>query len=198
MKLFKLTRQDYTTYNGSTTWGKGITRSKPVKKNPALCSSDVLHAYNNINLAFLLNPIHADIQNPRLWEAAGEVVCEDFGKVGCFSLTTAKEIPAPDWVGSVKDTGVRVMFSILCAEAVLHHFESTRDDNRPRKAIEAAKEYLKNPSPKAAWAAARAATEAARAAWTAARAARAAARPGEKLNFGDMADRAVLLIEKGL
>jgi hypothetical protein len=61
MKLYKLTKQDWTTYNGRQTWKVGETYSKERIDNPYLCTSDVYHAYKNINLGFLLNPIHADI-----------------------------------------------------------------------------------------------------------------------------------------
>jgi hypothetical protein len=70
-----------------------------------------------------------------------------------------------------------VKLAIYAAELVIDIFEKEYpNDDRPRKAIEAAKNYLKNPSQKnrrAAWAAARAAeaAEAAGAAWAAAMAA---------------------------
>jgi hypothetical protein len=76
------------------------------------------------------------------------------------------------------------MFAILCAESVLKYFENKYPkDDRPRRAIEAAKGYLKHPTADAAdaadatYAAARAAyaaADAARAAYAAARAADAA------------------------
>jgi len=178
-KLFKLTKQDGTTHNGYPYGEVGKVHTKPKKENPQLCSSDMLHAYRNKNLAFLLNPIHADISNPRLWEIKGDVVCHDFGKVGSLTQEVVKELKLPKWVGSEKEGLVRVAFAVLCAEAVLHHFEDKMEgDDRPRKAIEAVKEYLKNPAAAewAAWAAAWAAADAAAdaAAWAAA-AARAAA-----------------------
>lgn len=176
MKLYKFTKQDETTYGGSTKWGEGITHEKPVKANPYMCSPDVLHAYKNMNLAYLRNPIHADITSPILWEAEGDIVTEDFGKVGCFKLTTVKKLETPEWVGSTKATDVRVEFAILCAEAVLENFESKYpDDKRPREAIEAAKNYLEG-----------------KGARTAAAALTADAAAG--LDFGDIADKAVSLI----
>ena len=175
MKLFKLTEQDNTTYHKTTVWGENVTHKKNKKDNPSLCSSDVLHAYSNATLAFLLNPIHANIHSPRLWEASGKVVCSDFGKVGCFKLTTLRELSSPTWVGSAIDAQVRTMFAALCAESVLSVFEDTRpSDTRVREAINAAKQYAITPSKEAAGAAA----EAAGAGW-AARAAEAAARAAE-------------------
>ncbi len=203
MKLYKFTEQDATTYEKSTLWGEGVTHKKEKKDNPNLCSSDVIHAYKNLNLGLLLNPIHADIQKPRIWEAKGVVVAKDFGKVGCFSLTTVKEIDTPEWVKSDKVLFVRIQFAILCAEAVLHHFEDKYPtDKRPREAIEDAKAYLKDPTARAAAAAdayaadayAAAAYAAADAADAAARAADAAARAA--LDFGKLADLAVKMIMK--
>ena len=150
MKLFKITEQDGTTYNHSTLWGAGVTHSIKPKGNPQLCSSDVLHAYSNLNLAILLNPIHANISNPLIWEASGEVAVKDFGKVGCFSLTTNKLIKPPKWLEVKADPGttslaqqIQIMFAILCAESVLDLYEKANSNDAPRKAIEAAKEYLK-------------------------------------------------------
>jgi hypothetical protein len=67
MKLYKLTEQDGTTYNKSMSWKVGITNRVMAKDNPQMCSGDVIHAYKNKNLAFILNPIHADIKNPLLF-----------------------------------------------------------------------------------------------------------------------------------
>ena len=81
----------------------------------------------------------------------------------------------------------RVAWAIYSAEQVLHIFEDKHpDDNRPRKAIEAAKAWLKDPSADAVYAAAyadadaaayaaNAAANAAYAAYAAANAAHAAA-----------------------
>ena len=185
MKLFKLTEQDDTTYHKLTLWGENVTHKKISKESPQLCSNDVLHAYSNVNLAFLLNPIHANIISPKLWEAAGEVVCEDFGKVGCFKLTTLRELVIPAWVGSDKENSVRVMFAALCAESVLHVFEDKYpSDNRVREAIAAAKNYAQSPSTDAARAAAAAAG------W----AEEAASETTFTIDFGSLADTAISLI----
>lgn len=141
MKLYKLTDEKGITY-GNTQWGANVTYKLKKTNDPQLCSSNVIHAYKNKNLAYLLNPIHGDYDNPRIYEARGEVVVEDYGKVGCFELTTVKELKPPGWLDRKED--VQVMFAVLCAEAALHLFEGKSPaDNRPRKAIEAAKKYLK-------------------------------------------------------
>jgi len=160
MKLYKLTEKDMTTYKHSTLWGEGVTNSTEKRENPVLCSADVLHAYTNLNLAYLMNPIHANVSSPLVYEAEGEVVVQDFGKVGCFSLTTLRQIPAPEWTRSkYLSRKVPVRFAVLCAEQVLNLFESRYpSDERPRKAIEAAKNYLLHPNDAAAHAADAAAT----------------------------------------
>jgi hypothetical protein len=147
--LYKLTDQNRETRG--TKWGAGVTHRHKICDDPKLCSGDVFHAYRNVNLAFLLNPNHANIYNPILWECKGKVVVSDYGKVGCFSLLVTKRLPAPAWSISKNKNRVRAMFAILCAEAVLDVYETAYpQDDRPRKAIEAAKEYVKNPSAHAA------------------------------------------------
>mgnify|MGYP001599669529 CR=1 FL=1 len=201
MKLFKLTNLDGLTKK-NTQWGDNVTVSLPKKENPRLCTSVVIHAYKDINLACLLNPIHGDYNPYRIFEAEGEIVVEDWGKCGCFSLTTISEIEKPDWVSGGKEMEIKIMFAILCAEEVLHFFENQfPSDKRPRKAIKAAKKYLKNKTADAAFAAARAAdaafaaadaahavADAADAAFAAARAARA------KINFPEIAIKAISLL----
>ena len=147
MNLIKLTDSKGQTQN-STQWGEGQTHSLPSTPDPQLCSRDVLHAYRSLNLALLLNPIHANISDPQIWEAIGTPMVEDWDKVGCFSLTTTKRLPLPEWYTDLeKRRQVQIRFAILCAEEVLPIFESKfPEDRRPREAIEAAKACLKDPT----------------------------------------------------
>jgi len=193
MKLYKLTDENGMTRD-DTTWGEGVTE-------------DVIHAYRNENLAYFLNPIHANFRNPILWEAEGDVVVEDWGKVGCFALRTIKRLDAPWWVGGSKEKIVRVAFAVLCAEAVLGIYEKYYPGcDAPRKAIKAAREYIKNQNyfiANVANAAIRAA-DAAKAAAEAAEAAAAAAahtanadaqRNGvNTIDFGALTDEAVRMV----
>jgi hypothetical protein len=167
MKLYKLTTQDNTTYDDFK-YVINQKYTKPKKDNPQLCTNDIYHAYKDINLAFLLNPIHANIINPRLYECQGEIVISDFSKVGCFDLTLTKEIKPPTWVGRKDEIKVRLLFAVLSAREVLPIFEKKYpNDNRSRLAIEAAENYINNPAARAA--------EAAEAAWAAGAAAAGAA-----------------------
>ena len=180
--LFKLTDSKGQTH-GDTQWGEGVTHEIPKsERGTELCGPGVLHAYRNANLGLLLNPIHANYNPCRMFAAEGEVVDSDYGKVGCHKLTTTAEIPLPDWFCDETSVHrVRVLFAVLCAEVVLALFENRYpNDDRPRKAIEAAREYLKNPT------AAYAADAAAYAAYAGARAARAAAEAASLLFSADI------------
>lgn len=142
MILYKLTDENGQTY-GKTQWGEGITHSGTGEGE--LCGPGFIHAYESALLAVLLNPIHANFQNPKLWEAEGEIVKNDNGlKCGCVSLTTLKEIPLP-----AITTEMRVKFAVLCATQIY------KDPIFLKWAAEAA------------WAAAEAAVQAAWAVWAA-------------------------------
>ena len=111
IKLFKLTDSDGKTMNG-TQWGPGVSHSGTGKGE--LCGPGWIHAYEHPLIAVLLNPIHADFENPRLWEAKGEVGLRDGQlKCGCKTLTTVREIPLPSIT-----TKMRIRFAILCAKEV--------------------------------------------------------------------------------
>ena len=153
MKLYKLTDQNGKTKD-NTQWGIGVTHTKKLCGNPQLCSRDVLHAYMDKNLAFLLNPIHAAIGDPQLWECDGEIAVKDFAKCGCFRLTSIRKIKVPQWVESKYDIKIRTVFAILCAESVLPLFtQRYPNDDRPKKAIDAAKIYIKYEAARSAGAA---------------------------------------------
>ena len=157
--LYKLTDGKGQTYNG-TKWklNKPIKVEKP---HPVLCGDGVLHAYRNLNLGLILN--QGGFDNPRIYEAQGEVVVEDWGKCGVFELTLTKRLVKPAWYASeATRKKVYVAFSISCAESVLANFEKMYpEDKRPREAIEAAKAYLAKPSSNAANSAANSANYAA-------------------------------------
>ena len=150
MKLYKLTRKNNTSGEGKSSlkWGTNITHKLKSIDTPKLCSSDVIHAYKNKYLALFLNPIHASYKSPIVWEAEGEIIVGDWGKVGVFELTTFKkrEINIPK--------KARIHFAVLCAKQVLPIFEKKYPkNNRPRKAIEAVEKYLKDSTYAAAHAA---------------------------------------------
>ena len=110
-KLYKLTDENGQTRN-NTQWGEGMTHSGTGEGE--LCSEGWIHAYTHPLLAVLFNPIHADFETPRLWEARGTGESKSDGlKVGFQSITTIKEIPLP------KITTIqRIAFTILVAKKV--------------------------------------------------------------------------------
>ena len=112
MKLYKLTTSAGKTrpgHHNECQWGPGITHQGAGKGD--LCGPGYIHAYEHPLLAVLLNPIHADYNDPLLWECDGDIAKRDHQlKVGCVSLTTVKTTPLP-----VITTEQRVKFGILCA-----------------------------------------------------------------------------------
>ena len=175
MILYKLTDKNARTRN-NTQWGENITHELPPCGDPITCSENVLHAYTSPALAVLLNHIHANIKDPILWECEGKICVENWDKVGCFKLTTLRQITLPK-VDVVK-------FSILCASTVLPNFERIfPQDDRPGKAIDCARSARSARSAaqsarsaRSARSAAQSAQSARSAAWSAAESARSAAR----------------------
>ena len=111
IKLYKLTDRYGQTWGG-TQWGPGVSHSGTGAL--WLCGPGWIHAYEHPLVAVLLNPIHANFKNPRLWEAEGEVGLRDGPlKCGCKTLTTVREIPLP-----AITTEIRVRFAIMCAKEV--------------------------------------------------------------------------------
>lgn len=131
IKVYKLTTQDNKTRKGQyneCTWGPGVTHR--AKGGGGLCSDGCIHAYLSPELAVLLNPIHANIPNPKLWECSvPEIARTDNDlKVGAISLTTDREIPLP-----AITTRQRVIFGILCAEKVQEEMRHRYAGNEPWK-----------------------------------------------------------------
>lgn len=112
-KLYKLTDENGKTRGGEANelqWGAGVTHTAK-GEGSRLCTDEVIHAYENPLVAVLLNPIHAGVKNPRLWEAEGEIIArEGEYKCGVKTLTTVREIPLPEIT-----LEQRVKFGLLCA-----------------------------------------------------------------------------------
>lgn len=115
-KVYKLTTQDGYTRKGhynKLKWGRRVTHT--ATGTGGLCTSGVIHGYTSPLLAVLLNPIHAAISDPKLWEAEMEITHTDGGlKVGGRTMTTIAEIPLPRITNRQ-----RVAFANLCARAAL-------------------------------------------------------------------------------
>jgi hypothetical protein len=109
-KRYKLTDQKMQTRN-SFQWE--LNKPAPALSGKGgLCSAGWYHFYTSPLLAVLLNPIHANISEPRLFEAEVGGKCKtDRGlKEGYTKGTLVKEIPLP-----VVTLTQKVAFGILCA-----------------------------------------------------------------------------------
>ena len=106
---YKLTTQNMTTH-GDFKWALGHTAITSGEGD--LCGPGWLHFYGDPLLAVLLNPIHANIDNPRLFEAiAGPTQEHDRGlKSGATQLTLIRELPLP-----AVTLAQRVAFAKNCA-----------------------------------------------------------------------------------
>lgn len=110
--VYKLTDQNMQTHGGCQ-WELGKT--KETSGEGSLCGPGWLHYSHNPLLAVMLNPIHTNISNPRLFEAEADGARnDDHGlKGGCTRLTLLREIALPEVT-----TTQRVRFGILCAMQV--------------------------------------------------------------------------------
>ena len=110
--IYKLTDQDMHTYGGCQ-WALGET--KTTSGDGDLCGPGWLHCYTSPLLAVFLNPIHADIANPRLFCGTGQGArLDDYGlKCGFSEMTLLEELPVP-----TISTAQCVRFAILCAKQV--------------------------------------------------------------------------------
>jgi hypothetical protein len=108
--LYKLTNEAGKTLGGMV-WAEGTENRATGEKNQELCSDGWLHAYEHPLIAVLLNPIHADFKNPRMFEVEGKVEKRDGQlKCGCRRLKVLREIPLPQIT-----TAQKIRFAIYCA-----------------------------------------------------------------------------------
>jgi len=106
---YKLTEQDLTTYN-DTKWV--LNEWKETSGLGELCTGGWLHCYTHPLLAILLNPIHANITNPKLFKCEVEGEClTDYGrKEGWTRMRIIEEMEIPQ-LSLIN----KVAFGILCA-----------------------------------------------------------------------------------
>ncbi len=94
MTAYKLLTQGMQSHGGLQ-WTIGCTHTAQEPGNK-MCSPQVLHCYSHPLMAVMFNPIHANIDNPRLFEIeTSEIINQDFSKLACKSQTLIKEIPLP-------------------------------------------------------------------------------------------------------
>ena len=110
MKYYKLLTQDLKSHN-NTQWQIGVPITIQ-KEGVKMCTDQVLHCYNHPLLAVLFNPIHAKIQNPKLFEiSVDQIVNTDGLKFASKSQTLIGEIPLPQI-----NTEQRIEFTIKVAK----------------------------------------------------------------------------------
>jgi len=117
-KKYKLTDQNrYTRYDCSNgiKWKIGVWHEATGDIKNGLCSDAFIHWYDSPELAILLNPIHAGIKNPRLWECEidGETKTDKGLKGGSRRVRIMRELPVLSFT-----TEQCVKFAILCTKQV--------------------------------------------------------------------------------
>ena len=107
--IYKLTDMNMKTYGGYP-WVLGKWNRTSGKGD--LCGPGWLHAYTSPVLAELLNPIHANFREYRLFrgEASGPVISDSGLKVGYTNMRITEELPRLHLT-----TENRIRFGIACA-----------------------------------------------------------------------------------
>jgi hypothetical protein len=142
---YKLTNQKMQTHNGFQ-WE--MNKWVETSGEGALCTNGWLHCYDNPLLAVVLNPIHADISSPRIFECAveGKEKHNKGLKSGYSRMRLTRERVLPEI-----SINTRVRFGILCALQVYKN----------ESFVNWAKDWLSGNNRAAAWAANAAAAAAA-------------------------------------
>jgi len=112
MIRYKLTDQNMITHKGFQ-WE--LNKLYRVSGKGELCTDGWLHVYTSPELAVLLNPIHANIKDPRLFKCkvSGKTLKDNGLKEGWSKVKLLKEIHLPEYT-----TNQRTAFGILCAKEV--------------------------------------------------------------------------------
>jgi len=118
MKRYKLTTQDMRTRpyeRNETRWVVGKWVEAIGDPEQGLCSDAYIHWYDDPLLAILLNPVHACLDNPRLWEVEteGKELTDEQAKGGSRRVRLVREIDVPEITMEMC-----VTFAILCVKVV--------------------------------------------------------------------------------
>ena len=113
MRKYKLTNQNMKTHNGFKWELNKKYKIDPAKTGTTLCSDQVFHFYDSPELAILLNSIHTDIGNPRLFQCTCDQVTHDGLKGGAKWMMLKTEISIPKITINQK-----IAFGIYCAGRV--------------------------------------------------------------------------------
>lgn len=115
IKKYKMLHKDLTTYNGFQ-WTPYKWHETSGEGN--LCGPGWLHCYGSPHLAVLLNPVHANILNPVLWEChvIGKSKHEGELKSGYTGMSLIRPYEIPTYTEDQL-----IAFSIFCALKVCKH-----------------------------------------------------------------------------
>ena len=118
MMKYKLTDQNMRTRN--TQWVLGEPQEILISGN-TLCSPEVYHYYGGPLTAVLINPIHAEIENPRLFAVECDSVAWDGVKGGSKKqcLITELDVPRPSLIAAT-GFGILATLSVPQSSAFVH------------------------------------------------------------------------------
>ena len=108
MLYYKFTTAHDRSFYGDCQWGAGVTHAV---EGPLIRCSNGIHVYTDPLVGLFLNPTHADIHNPHIWEgeAQGDQIA-DATKIVVRRFTALRMMNIPE-----PTTVQRVAFGILCA-----------------------------------------------------------------------------------
>ena len=97
MLIYKLTDQNLRTHNGFQYKKNRWITAPNHDPDKSLCSDGWLHAYEHPLIAVFMNPVHARIKNPKLFECKWKGNHKKYGqlKLGVESTILKKEIGLP-------------------------------------------------------------------------------------------------------
>ncbi len=102
MRLYRLTTRTGHSKNGSPPllWNVGVTHTIPRHlRGEKICAPGLLHAYYNIDQAFLQDPAHENYgKDARIWQIDADIASDDLLKVNCYSQTVIAEAGRPQWL----------------------------------------------------------------------------------------------------
>ena len=115
---YKITDQMMRTYQDFQ-WKVGKWERIPDEdRGYDLCTESWFHCYNHPFLAVILNPVHAEIVNPRLFKVnvAGRKTSDNGLKFGFSMMRLVEELPLPEITITQK-----IAFGILCVKHAYKH-----------------------------------------------------------------------------
>lgn len=100
MTVYKLVDQNYRTRAGEkneTHWQIGVRAQATGALGQPLCTDGHIHGYEHSLVAVFMNPVHANIKDPRMLvcEVEEPILREGQLKLGARTMTPVKEIPCP-------------------------------------------------------------------------------------------------------